>query len=329
MRPMKENVYVVGPGKSLVAAVTEPAGGERKNAAPAIVILNTGIIHRVGHQRKFVILARELAARGYLVVRFDFSGIGDSERRGDDLPALEGCLEDIRVILDWLEASRGDRRVILLGLCAGADHAIIYAGSDPRVVGAALLDPTIPPTRRYYLHYILHRLTRPRSWLSFITGNGRLFAIIRKRLLKPKDGEEIVTADPEDERVRVFLKGVYARAIESNVQLLCVLTGAADTRQSSYREQIFDAFPELELSPLLRAEFFEDSDHLFLFEHNRKRLHAIIIDWIETAKFRQLRDGAVNASARLVRGIAGTIAMFGGQIAVFDGQIAMFAGHLT
>jgi len=318
MKPVRENVYAVGPDKSLVAAVTEPARGAGKNAAPVVVILNTGIIHRVGHQRKFVILARELAAQGYLVVRFDFGGIGDSERRGDNLPALEGCLDDIRVILDWLEASRGERRAILLGLCSGADHAIIYAGSDPRVVGAALLDPMIPPTRRYYRHYILHRLARPRSWLSFITGNGRLFAIIRKRLLKPKDGAGIVAANPEDERVRVFLKGVYARAIENNVQLLSVLTGASDTRRSSYREQILDAFPELELSPMLRAEFFEDSDHLFLFEHDRKRLNAIIIDWIETAKFREAQEGAVGtpALARLVR----SIAIFGGQIAMYGGQ---------
>jgi pimeloyl-ACP methyl ester carboxylesterase len=323
MTTVKENVYAVGAGKSLVAVVTEPAGAAAKNAAPAVVILNTGIIHRVGHQRKFVILARELAARGYLVVRFDFSGIGDSERRGDDLPALEGCLDDIRVILDWLEASRGYRRSILLGLCAGADHAIIYAGSDPRVVGAALLDPMIPPTRRFYLHYILHRLTRPRSYLSFITGHGRLFAIIKNRLLKPKEGEALLNVSPEDERVRRFLKGVYARAVENNVQLLCVLTGASDTRQSSYREQIFDAFPELELSPLLRSEFFEDSDHLFLFAQDRRRLNAIIIDWIETAKFRQGGDGAVSVPApvRLMRSIAGTAAVFGGQIAMFAGQL--------
>lgn len=322
MKPVRENVYAVGPDKSLVAAVTEPVRGAGMNAAPVIVILNTGIIHRVGHQRKFVILARELAARGYLVVRFDFGGIGDSERRTDNLSALEGCLDDIRVILDWLEASRGHRRSILLGLCSGADHAIIYAGSDPRVVGAGLLDPMIPPTRRFYLHYILHRLTRPRSWLSFITGNGHLFAIIRKRLLKPKSGEGHA-GSPGDERVRLFLKDVYARAIENNVQLLSVLTGASDTRQSSYREQILDAFPELDLSPLLRAEFFEDSDHLFLFEHDRKRLNAIIIDWIETAKFREAQEGAVRAPAlaKLVRGIAGTIAMFGGQIAEFGGTV--------
>lgn len=290
MKLIRESIYSVGPGKSLLAAVTEPAIGAEKNAAPVIVILNTGIIHRVGHQRKFVILARELAARGYPVVRFDFGGIGDSERRNDNLPALEGCLDDIRAILNWLETSRGHCRFILLGLCSGADHAIIYAGSDSRVVGAGLLDPMIPPTRRFYLHYILHRLARPRSWLSFITGRGRMFATIRRRLLEPQDGERTVDAD--DIRVRQFLKSVYAGAIENNVQLLCVLTGASDIRRSSYREQIFDAFPDLNLGRLLRAEFFEDSDHLFLFEHDRRRLNAIIIDWIETTKFREVHEGA-------------------------------------
>jgi pimeloyl-ACP methyl ester carboxylesterase len=321
MNPIIESVYSVGPGKSLLAAVAEPVLGVEKSDAPVIVILNTGIVHRVGHQRKFVILARELAVRGYVVVRFDFAGIGDSDRRGDNLPALEGCLDDIRVILDWLEASRGHRRSILLGLCSGADHAIIYAGSDPRVVGAGLLDPMIPPTRRFNLHYLLHRITRPRSWLSFITGKGRMFATIRRRLLKSEGGEQ--TADADDDRVRQFLKNVYAGAIENNVQLLCVLTGASDVRRSSYREQIFDAFPDLDLSGLLRAEFFKDSDHLFLFEHDRKRLNAIIIDWIETTKFREVQEGVDRglAPSKVVRCIVGIVAVFSGQIAEFGGQL--------
>ena len=74
MKAIRENVFAVGPSKSLVAAVAEPAGGAGTTTLPAIVILNTGIIHRVGHQRMFVILARELAARGYYVAAIDLRG---------------------------------------------------------------------------------------------------------------------------------------------------------------------------------------------------------------------------------------------------------------
>ncbi|MDX2205395.1 MAG: alpha/beta fold hydrolase [Hyphomicrobiaceae bacterium] len=317
MTPIRENVYAVGAGNSLVAAVAEPARKAGAGEAPAIVILNTGIVHRVGHQRKFVVLARLLAARGLTVVRFDFAGIGDSDARQDDLPPLEGCLDDIRVVLDWLETTRGLRRFVLLGLCSGADHAIIYAGGDPRVVGAVLLDPMIPSTSRYLLHYFARRLVRPSSWLNFVTGHGRLYALIRKRLMKTKGGEDLDAPMADDERVREFLNGVYARAVDNNVQLLAVLTGATDGRQS-YREQILDAFPELPLGPLLRAEFLRDCDHLFLFECDRERLNAIVVDWIETTSFRDAEDGlgkpVPSQAATFVKSMAGTIAMFGGQV---------------
>jgi pimeloyl-ACP methyl ester carboxylesterase len=249
-----------------------------------VVILNTGIVHRVGHQRAFVVLARALAERGRTVVRFDFSGIGDSDAREDALPPLESCMSDIKVMLDWLESVRQVKRFILLGLCSGADHAVIYAGSDSRVAGAALLDPSIPPTRRYYMHYLSRRLMRLRSWHNFLTGRGRFSRMIRKKLPGSRGRGEVEVPNLDDERIREFLRGVYARAVANKIQLLTVLTGV-DTRQS-YQEQILDAFPELPLGPLLQSEFLEECDHLFLFEDDRKRLNSIILNWIEATDFR-------------------------------------------
>ena len=50
-------------------------------ARPAIILLNTGVEHHVGPHRLYVPLAREWAARGHLVLRFDLGGIGDSVPR--------------------------------------------------------------------------------------------------------------------------------------------------------------------------------------------------------------------------------------------------------
>lgn len=282
MNSVREQAYVVGPKQSLVAVVTEPT--KSSEALPGVVMLNTGIIHRVGHQRKFVILARALAGKGHTTVRFDFSGIGDSEARADALTPMEGCMADIHGVLDWLEATRKLKRFVLVGLCSGADHAVVYAGSDPRVVGIALVDPSIPPTRRYYLHYFSRRFIRPSSWAKFLTGRGRLANLIKKRLSISRDDEAIVPPDLDDKAVREFLQNVYSRAVENGTQILAIFAGANDHRQS-YREQIVDAIPALRMSSLLQTEFLRECDHLFLFECDRKRLNSIIIDWIDTAPF--------------------------------------------
>src|SRR5208337_1020254 len=79
----------------LVGIVTQPVDYEPEDR-PVFVILNTGIIHRVGHHRMYVSLARALARLGYQVLRFDLSGIGDSESREDGLSLLDGALADVR-----------------------------------------------------------------------------------------------------------------------------------------------------------------------------------------------------------------------------------------
>src|SRR5690606_1367498 len=109
---------------------------------PFVLILNAGIIHRAGPNRLHVTLARALSAAGFPVLRVDLSGLGDSPPREDGAAPLDAALADIRDILDTLQATRGVQRVVLMGLCSGADHSVIYAASDPRVVGVALLDPS-------------------------------------------------------------------------------------------------------------------------------------------------------------------------------------------
>ena len=99
---VSEQAIMFGQNKSLVGIATQ-ATAKSETSPPAIVILNTGIIHRIGHNRMYVALSRTLAAAGYTVLRFDLSGIGDSESRPEGLTPLASSLADIREALDWLE----------------------------------------------------------------------------------------------------------------------------------------------------------------------------------------------------------------------------------
>ena len=129
-----------GRSASLMGILSRPPS-ETPIRRPAVVILNTGIAHRVGHHRMYVKMARELAALGHLVFRFDFSGIGDSAAAGDTLDPIEAHQADVSEALDWLTASCDVNEAVLIGLCAGAEIALRYGHSDKRVIGLVLLDP--------------------------------------------------------------------------------------------------------------------------------------------------------------------------------------------
>ncbi len=77
---MRERAVVFGDPPDLVGVLTEPDGVCRDRG---VIILNAGIIHRVGPNRLHVRMARALASLGFPVLRFDFSGQGDSGRRVD------------------------------------------------------------------------------------------------------------------------------------------------------------------------------------------------------------------------------------------------------
>ena len=96
-----DQAVMIGARKTLVGIVTQPVDYEPEDR-PVFVILNSGIIHRVGHHRMYVTLARTLAKVGFQVLRFDLSGIGDSKRREDGLSLLDGALADVREVVDWL-----------------------------------------------------------------------------------------------------------------------------------------------------------------------------------------------------------------------------------
>ena len=138
MAAFDEQAVLLGPANSLVGVITHPAATACRPGTPLFVILNAGIIHRIGPNRMSVALARALARDGFRTLRFDLSGLGDSEPRKDDLPLLEATMADITSVLDSMSSSDPALRVVLLGLCSGADHSVIYAASDRRVVGVVL-----------------------------------------------------------------------------------------------------------------------------------------------------------------------------------------------
>jgi exosortase A-associated hydrolase 2 len=93
---------------------------------PAFVFCHAFGEEKLWAHRAFVLFARELAAEGYPVLRFDYMGNGDSEGEFSD-SSLDSACADVRCAMDQVRALTGAPAINLLGLRLGATIASLVA----------------------------------------------------------------------------------------------------------------------------------------------------------------------------------------------------------
>ncbi len=124
--------------QDVFAVLSHPA---RPNGA-GVVLVHSGVLTMSAHTgRIWVRTARSLAAEGYLALRIDLSGSGDStgafERRDDGQPVA-----DTSAAVRELQA-RGARSILLAGHCFGAVPAMGAALEAPAVRALVLVAPPL------------------------------------------------------------------------------------------------------------------------------------------------------------------------------------------
>ena len=122
--------------------LTEPRPDEARRRA--VILLSVGADHHIGATRLYVSVARRWAYRGYIVLRMDLAGLGDSYTRpgradNDVFPAE--ALEDIRAAVDFIRTRYGVRECTLAGLCSGAYHALRAAAAGIPVDRILMVNP--------------------------------------------------------------------------------------------------------------------------------------------------------------------------------------------
>jgi len=126
----------------LFAIVTEPKQDRPRKGA--VVLINAGADYHIGASGMNVALARRWARDGYVVLRMDLAGIGDSSTRSgrpNDEVFPPRALDDIRVALEWLRSSCGIQDMALVGLCSGAYHTLQAAIGGLVVRRAMMVNP--------------------------------------------------------------------------------------------------------------------------------------------------------------------------------------------
>jgi exosortase A-associated hydrolase 1 len=195
-------------------------------ATPAVVVLVGGPQYRVGSHRQFVLLARELSARGTPVLRFDFAGMGDSSGEFAGFERVDG---DIRAAIDFLQATDPTTSgVCLWGLCDGASAALMYASQDPRVTHLVLLNPWVRTSegqaQAYLDVYYGRKLRSSGFWLRMLGNPSALLRAVAGFLANLRLASRAPAMTRHEERCG-FLARMLSSAQGYTGRMLVLLSG--------------------------------------------------------------------------------------------------------
>ncbi len=232
---------------ALAGVCTVPA---QARAGWAALVLNAGVLHRVGPHRLHVHLARRLAAEGWRCARIDLSGIGDSRGLPGGMSFRDSAVADTRATLDALGADGWGPRFLVFGVCSGADNAIATAAVDPRVAAIVVVDPPGFPTLRSRLRHVAARLRR-----------GGLLGLLGRRL---RGAAAAAAAAPGPRPAAPLSQAEFGAQLgalaDRGLRMLFVYTNAMRQRYN-HVDQLFEWYPFLRG----RAEvaYFPHANHTF------------------------------------------------------------------
>jgi hypothetical protein len=289
---VSERALRFGAGGSLVGVLTDPPAGTVRRNAPAIILLGAGIVHRVGPHRLYVKIARQLARMGFVVFRFDFSGIGDSRFREDALPMEKSAILETREAMDCLAAIRSIDRFVLVAICSGAGFSFQTARADPRVVGVSLLNAaghrwgTGNELARTMMHHYWRMLWSPsfrgKNWrklttLSFDRAGVVSAAGQRLRLLFAGAGRAAGDAESQrPESLAAAFQGLLNRGVR-----LQVVYSEGDEGWDYYQIFLRKHLRTLESHPDFSLRVIQGANHTFTLLSHQAEIIDILNRWLE------------------------------------------------
>ena len=265
---MREEAHRFGRARHLVGIVGLPdtAPGET-----GVIVLNAGLVHRIGPFRLHVELTRRLGAAGYPTLRFDLSTLGDSSATGGGQTRTQQVCADVDDAMKLLAERAGCTRFVLFGLCSGAQNAHIVAATDPRVSGAVFLDGYAYRTLGHRLRHYLPRLTDPERWARML----RPGAKNPGREAKPVSEPVFAVAPAPREEVIADFAGMVSRGMK----LYLVYSGGISA-YFNHARQFRECFGRVMKHPAVTTRYIAEADHTYILTGDRARLLDGVGGWL-------------------------------------------------
>ena len=260
---VSESVHVFGSG--LVGTLTRPARIDV--ARPAVVLFNAGLVQRSGPFRVYAQLARAVAASGFVVLRFDQSGFGDSHASSGSTDDRQA--EEARAAMDLVTRETGAQRFVLSGICAGADAAFDLSMKFPQVAGFILLDGLAYITPGYRLRRTLRVLLNPTKILTWLA---KLSSLRSQNTLSDEDFREF--PPPGEASAQLAL------LVERDARMLILYTSGV-FNYFNHAKQARECFGPVIDAEAISVVHWPQCDHTFYLRRDRERLKLLVCSWLQ------------------------------------------------
>ncbi len=232
-----------------------------------VIVLNAGLVHRIGPFRLHVEMTRRLNACGYPTLRFDLSTLGDSSATCESQSREHQVCADVADAMALLGEQSGCTRFVLVGLCSGAENAHRVARTDTRVAGAIFLDGYAYRTLGFRLRHYLPRLLHP----------GHVVRSLARRMHAATLTDAAVFSVTFQPRKQIRMD--LAHMLDHGLKLCFIYSGGA-SGYFNHTRQFRECFGRLSTHPGISVSFFQQAAHTYILAADRVLLLDAIESWL-------------------------------------------------
>lgn len=294
---------------NLFGMLTGPAKRD-DTPKPLVIFINAGASYRIGANRLYVELSRNLAAKEFSCLRLDLTGLGDSlaqSSEDENISYPNTFQRDVDLAIRYSQRELGFQKVILIGLCAGAYHSYRLAAryDNPSLIESIAINPLtfhwkegIPNEATVFAelrntHYYLQSAFRWDKWLKLFSGKTdigfsgalkmMLKQILRRRKENSTETDQSSSSNSTPQKQASVTLGDLVPPAEASIpsELAKIsLTGRKITfffSRSDYGLSILlyaakRAVKQLKKAGVLELKIIEDADHTFSVLARRNEL---------------------------------------------------------
>lgn len=272
----------------------------------AIIILSPGIKSRIAPHRLYVKMAERYALEGYVVLRFDYHGLGDSE--GDVTETYVADLyrsiqqgryvDDVLDAMDYMEREKGIGKFVVGGLCGGAITGLLAGSGDSRVVGLiglgipvildgaqadAAANMTEGQAQTLKSSYF-GKLTDIKSWIRFLSFKSDYRIIWRTLFKKKPDRSSAQNLERTgDSNFNPLFPAAFQRMVFSSRKLLLIFS-EMDRLYWEYDEKFWQRYSDLYRDHMncVDVRVLKNANHIMSFSESQLEMLNWTSEWLSS-----------------------------------------------